>query len=228
MSTKTLEYSNKQSDPLKLVSCDLEGAEVTADGKVDLTAVGTYAVVYTIAYGGQTKTQTVKYTVRDTKAPKISFVKKNRTIDQGETFDPRDNIEYVEDKVEGTLAYVDVAPTARDGHEGTDQIYDAGWYTIEGNIDSSTLGTYNLLVRASDKHGNMKTREMPIVVQRVEQESAPAAEEHTYIVNVRTGKFHLPGCRDVSRMSEANKWETMTTRDELINSGYSPCMHCNP
>lgn len=59
------------------------------------------------------------------------------------------------------------------------------------------------------------------------QQQGPA-EESAYVVNVNTGKFHLPGCRSVGQMKEANKKEVTATRDEMISGGYSPCANCNP
>lgn len=54
------------------------------------------------------------------------------------------------------------------------------------------------------------------------------AEGSAYVVNVNTGKFHLPGCRSVGQMKEANKKEITAARDEMISWGYSPCANCNP
>lgn len=67
-----------------------------------------------------------------------------------------------------------------------------------------------------------------------EQQEAPAqaeqepAEEATYVVNTNTGKFHLPGCRSVRQMKDANKKEVTATREEMVSWGYSPCANCNP
>ena len=67
-----------------------------------------------------------------------------------------------------------------------------------------------------------------------EQQEAPAqaeqesAEEATYVVNTNTGKFHLPGCRSVRQMKDANKKEVTATRDDLLTQGYEPCGNCNP
>ena len=52
--------------------------------------------------------------------------------------------------------------------------------------------------------------------------------ETTYILNVNSGKFHLPDCRSVNQMKEKNKMEITGTRDELVQQGYSPCQNCNP
>lgn len=55
-----------------------------------------------------------------------------------------------------------------------------------------------------------------------------ASEEATYILNVNSGKFHVPGCSAVGKMKESNKREFTGTRDEAIASGFSPCGLCNP
>ena len=53
-------------------------------------------------------------------------------------------------------------------------------------------------------------------------------EESTYIININTGKFHVPGCYSVKQMKESNKMEYTGSRDELVAEGYSPCGNCNP
>lgn len=50
----------------------------------------------------------------------------------------------------------------------------------------------------------------------------------TYICNTNTKKFHYPTCSSVKRMSDKNKWEVTTTREDLISQGYDPCGNCNP
>ena len=62
------------------------------------------------------------------------------------------------------------------------------------------------------------------------QSSATASQkaEATYVLNTNTGKFHLPGCSSVDRMSEANKQSFTGTRDEVLAMGYEPCKRCNP
>lgn len=53
-------------------------------------------------------------------------------------------------------------------------------------------------------------------------------QEHTYILNTSTGKFHVPGCSQIKKMKEANKSEVTATRSEMLDKGYSPCGRCNP
>lgn len=50
----------------------------------------------------------------------------------------------------------------------------------------------------------------------------------TYIINIKSGKFHRPDCKGVQTMSDKNKLKTNKDRDTLISEGYSPCGECQP
>lgn len=50
----------------------------------------------------------------------------------------------------------------------------------------------------------------------------------TYVLNINTKRFHLPGCQSVIDMKEKNRRDFYGTRDELIEMGYKPCGSCNP
>jgi len=52
--------------------------------------------------------------------------------------------------------------------------------------------------------------------------------EASYILNTNTKKFHYPKCSNVEQMSDKNKKEATSSRDEIIDQGYSPCGRCNP
>lgn len=49
-----------------------------------------------------------------------------------------------------------------------------------------------------------------------------------YVLNTNTMKFHYPFCDDVARIAPENYVPSYQTREEIINSNYSPCGHCNP
>ncbi len=53
-------------------------------------------------------------------------------------------------------------------------------------------------------------------------------KEQTYILNIKSHKFHLPDCSGVATMKENNKLEFNGTREELIELGYKPCGTCKP
>lgn len=56
----------------------------------------------------------------------------------------------------------------------------------------------------------------------------PSADQVAYVLNVSSGKFHLPDCPSVSKMADRNKRDVMSTYDEMIVNGYSPCGNCLP
>lgn len=218
-----LEYSNKQLDPTKLVKCSDPEVTYTAD-KISLNKVGDIKVTYTLTKGSATKKEVRTFQVRDTKKPSIGIGEDELTIEQGESFDPYDNVTSVEDKVDGPLERVEEEPK-----ENGD-----GWYTIQGSYDVDVPSKYFFTVVACDRNGNRSTKEFSLLVEtpRVEETSVSeqdnSAPTHDYIVNVSTGKFHYPGCYSVKRMNESNKWYVTTTRDDLLSKGYEPCGNCNP
>lgn len=221
--TSKLEYSNKQLDPTKLVKCSDPEVTYTAD-PISLNKVGAVKVAYTLIKGGATKQVVRTFRVRDTKKPRISIDESELSIEQGESFDPYDNVASVEDEVDGPLECVEQEPKD-DGD---------GWYTIQGSYDVDVPSKYFFTVVACDRNGNRTTKEFSLLVEAppVEETVVPdrgyEAPTYDYIVNRNTGKFHYPSCNDVTRMNESNKWYVNTTRDELVGMGYSPCGHCHP
>lgn len=230
-SSPYLEYSNKKTDPAKLVTASDSTAKVSTSDEIDLSKVGDQKVKFKLELEGDSAEQLVDFTIRDTKSPVITFSNSNPSIDQGGSFDPQSCISSVSDPVDGSLQRVDAEPKPNGSKAGYEQFYDSGWYVIDGAVDSSTPGTYSLIVKASDKHGNVASKELLVSVNEVVQETEAAASEparYTYILNANTGKFHLPGCRDVKKMKDSNKQEITATRQEMLDMGYSPCKHCNP
>ena len=59
-------------------------------------------------------------------------------------------------------------------------------------------------------------------------EIGQGSEEMTCILNISSKKFHLSGCPSVATMSEKNREEIESTREELIYRGYDPCGVCKP
>lgn len=56
----------------------------------------------------------------------------------------------------------------------------------------------------------------------------PSSVRKKYVLNTKTMRFHLPGCSEVDRITEENRKNTTTTRESLIDQGYTPCKKCNP
>ena len=58
--------------------------------------------------------------------------------------------------------------------------------------------------------------------------ATPSTGRKRYVLNTKTLKFHLPGCSDVLQIAPENKKTTTTTRESLIEQGYTPCKRCDP
>ena len=53
-------------------------------------------------------------------------------------------------------------------------------------------------------------------------------EEGTYILNVKSKRFHRPDCPGVQDISEKNRAEYTGSRNRLVEDGYKPCGSCHP
>lgn len=53
-------------------------------------------------------------------------------------------------------------------------------------------------------------------------------EKTLYVLNTSSKKFHKSNCGSVATIAEANREERETTREALIEDGYSPCGSCKP
>lgn len=59
--------------------------------------------------------------------------------------------------------------------------------------------------------------------------SLPSQTTQTaFVLNNRSMKFHLPTCSAVDDISTNNREDVMSSRDKLLDEGYSPCGICNP
>lgn len=54
------------------------------------------------------------------------------------------------------------------------------------------------------------------------------SEDHTYILNTNTMKYHKPTCSGVQDMNPANRKKFSGNRKELEKRGYEPCGRCRP
>lgn len=57
--------------------------------------------------------------------------------------------------------------------------------------------------------------------------AAAADTESVYIGNRNTKKFHRPDCSSAKSMKSKNK-VTLSSREEALAEGYTPCKRCNP
>ncbi len=65
----------------------------------------------------------------------------------------------------------------------------------------------------------------PAIAEPAPEPPAPATTEITYILNVKTKKFHRTSC---SYLPTTNRLDSSETRESIIAQGYAPCKKCNP
>lgn len=210
--TDQLEYSNKTVDPLTLIRCDDPEIAIEALNEINLSGEPEQSVTYRLLYEGVSREVTQTFRITDTHAPKIELKEETVRLEYGTEYDPLGNIVSVSDPVDGELAY---------DPEGSGQ---PGTYYMEGKLDAKTPGTYVFAVYAADRNANTGRVSFEVVVGTLPDRSVAA----DYVVNVNTGKFHLPGCRSVPKIKKENRNDVHCTRDELIAQGYEPCKNCNP
>jgi|GEM_PF-84978 len=139
-STVTLNYGESfdASDYVTTSDNSDEDVDVTVDGNVNTTKIGTYKVnvIATDAAGNSSK-KTLKVKVKDVEAPTLKLTKSQVTILQGSSF--------------SATSYIKSATDNKDGDVTSD-------VKVSGKVKTGTTGTYYLTYSVSDDAGN-KTSE---------------------------------------------------------------------
>lgn len=61
--------------------------------------------------------------------------------------------------------------------------------------------------------------------ETVQEPQAQDTQGLTYVLNVKSKKFHRPTCQT---LPTANRQDSAESRDAIISQGYEPCKNCNP
>lgn len=102
--------------------------------------------------------------------------------------------------------------------------------TIIATSDGKTI-SFNVPASETWKAGEptgsstKSTSSTPAVEEPAAEAPAPATTELTYVLNVKTKKFHRPTCNS---LPTTNRLDSSESRDSIIAQGYSPCKRCNP
>ncbi|MES5949215.1 MULTISPECIES: immunoglobulin-like domain-containing protein [Bacillus] len=155
--TKTTINVGDKFDPMAGVSAtDKEDGDitdkVTVDGNVDTSKPGTYELTYTVSDSkGHKVTAKQNVTVKQTVVPKdevpVLTAPTKTTINVGDKFDPMAGVSAT-DKEDGDI---------------TDKV------TVDGSVDTSKPGTYELTYTVSDSKGHKVTAKQTVTVkQKVE------------------------------------------------------------
>ena len=78
--------------------------------------------------------------------------------------------------------------------------------------------------QAGEPTGSSRDSKKDTVSAVRKQDSSPASEL-SYVLNVKTMKFHKPSCNS---LPTENRQDTSESRDSITAKGYVPCKRCNP
>lgn len=164
------EYSaNLSQATSSLVKAYEGGVLSTSTEAIPLNKVGSTIVTYSLSQTDSfaqlgRKSVTKTYTVTDTKAPQITTGASSYRLTVGDTFDPHSVVSSVVDPADGGLMYVESAPAPLE-NDALGRMYETGWYTVESSVDTSKEGEYNVLIHASDNHGNVTETSVDVIVK---------------------------------------------------------------
>ncbi len=101
---------------------------------------------------------------------------------------------------------------------------DVAEVSSDGTVTGKRAG--NTTITATTVNGKIASIEINVKEVYVD----PHSIVQSYIINTNPSskKFHLPGCYDVSKMKEENKWYVKASWYDIVSWGYEPCQHCHP
>lgn len=92
------------------------------------------------------------------------------------------------------------------------------WKAGEGTGNSAAVHNKGT-TRATSKEQSTEVENV------VPENNNSASTEITYVLNVKTKKFHKPSC---GGLPTANRQDTSENRESVIAKGYEPCKKCHP
>lgn len=151
-----VEYGSPNYDISKLVK-KVDGKIVSVKKDIDTTKIGKQKIIVSVEKDNVVKEVPISIEVKDTVAPEIKIKEKNIVIDEGTEFNFLDNLISVYDTVDGNLNY--------QMKEIVNEGVDTNYYTVLGDIDTNTAGSYTLTIRAVDKYNNTSTLDFVVTVK---------------------------------------------------------------
>jgi hypothetical protein len=140
--TPTVEYGSANYDINDLIK-KVDGKIVSIKKDIDTSIVGEQEIIIEVKKENITREIPIIINVVDTSLPVISLKENTITINDGEEYNLNDNIEYVNDLVDGYLSYLD------DVNEDS-----LNYYSFSYDDDLSTVGSHEITVTAKDNAGN--------------------------------------------------------------------------
>lgn len=101
----------------------------------------------------------------------------------------------------------------------------AGEPTGSGAVSSGTGKNEAATGNENAQAKSEGTEKSTAAAQEAEQPVPQDTQGLTYVLNVKTKKFHIPSC---SYLPTSNRKDSTQSREEIVSQGYDPCKKCNP
>lgn len=134
---------------------DKVSGDVSILKDVNINKIGEQVVLLQVTKDNVSKNVPVVVEVVDSVKPEIALNRDIVFINSGRKHDVSSNIKSVTDNVDGELKYKDNNSISDD---------DANYYTINGSVNTNSIGAYNIEVIAVDKAGNKTSKNFKVVV----------------------------------------------------------------
>lgn len=147
-----IEYGTANYDLGKLIK-EVDGRVISIKQDVDVNVLGEQEVILEVQKGNVVKEVPIVVSVVDTVAPVITIKNEKMTITQGDEFNLIDNIESVNDSLDGDLSYLD-------------NVLDdsSNYYSVSYDGDINGVGDHEITVSAVDKSGNVTVQKFTLEV----------------------------------------------------------------
>ena len=165
----TIEYGSANYSVNDLVK-KVDGDVISVKNNIDTSVVGTQEVVLKVKKDDVVKDIPIKVNVVDTAPPVIKLKEEKVTITQGDDYDLNNNIDSVDDQVDGVISYLNEV------NEDSTNYYDFSYDASQ--IDE--VGTHEVIVNAKDKNGNITYLTFNVEVVEPVKPATPSYVQPSY------------------------------------------------
>lgn len=143
--------------------------DVRVDSTVDTKKLGEQKVVFHLSAEDEkyhqkvNKDMEISFQVVDSEAATISLKKDKVELKVGDSFDPKENVEKVEDVVDGALVY--------------SEELNPGTFSVMSQVRPHRIGEYTVKVIAKDINGNQSEKTYSVLVKKDIEEKEEKKEE---------------------------------------------------
>ena len=95
---------------------------------------------------------------------------------------------------------------------------------VRSGDDEKVLSVVSLLIHIRDRDPGL----WQLIADQHAVLDGSSETPGTYVLNIRSNRFHRPGCAGLAEMAEKNRVNFTGSRGILLATGFQPCQMCKP